>query len=147
MLVVVENDEDEDEDVDEDVGLEIRDGKEMGKEKGKEEGREAGRDRSRETGLGRTPGTTTAETGVKAVTCTGAGVITDEKHVPRGIFTNQGSKISLYVQREIPGPDKRAHNVSGLFYRQYRNLNPLFLMCSYSIVYHLMYTCTHLYLY
>lgn len=120
MLVVVENGVDDDEVVVVKEEMERRDGIEMGKEKG----RETVRDRSRKTELKTTPGATT-ETG----TGTRAEVSADEQHVPQGIFKNQGSKISLYVQREVPGPDKRAHNVSRLFYRLYRNCTRYFFMC------------------
>jgi hypothetical protein len=126
MLVVVENNVEKDEGVNEVVKeMEIEDGIVMGKEKG----RETVRDRRTKTELGRTAGTSTAA-GIETVTGTGTGagakVSTDKKHVPQGIFRNQGSKISLYVQKETPGPDKRAHNVSGLFYHQCGNTSPLF---------------------
>jgi hypothetical protein len=125
MLVVVENNVEKDDGVIEVMEeMEIGDGIEMGKEKG----REAVRDRSTKTELGRTPGSSTAA-GTETVTGTGteegAKVITDKQHVPQGICRNQGSKISLYVQKETPGPDKRAQNVS-LFYRLCRNTSPLF---------------------
>ena len=123
MLVVVENNVGKDEGVIEVMEeVETGDGIVMGKE----EGRETVRDRSTKTELGTTPGTST----VAGVTGTGIGagakVSTDKQHVPQGIFRNQGSKISLYVKKETPGPDKRAHNVSGLIYRLCGNTFPLF---------------------
>jgi hypothetical protein len=118
MLVVVENYVEKDEGVEKVMEeMEIGDGIEMGKEKG----RETVRDRSAKTEL-RTKPKPSAETGTR----TGAEVSTDKQHVPQGIFRNQGSKISLYVQKETPEPDKRAHNVSGLFYRLCGDTSPLF---------------------
>lgn len=141
MLVVVENNVEKNEDVGEEEEMEIGDGIEMGKEKG----RETVRDRSTKTELGTTSGTSTAA-GTETVTGKGTGagaeVSTGKQHVPQGIFRNQGSKISLYVQKETPGPDKRAHNVSGLFYRLCRNTSPLF-----SHVFYLMFLPNNVYMY
>lgn len=95
MLVITENAEDEGIEME----MEERDRTERGtdKELGKEE--VEGRERGRED--------------------------TDEVRIPENIRSNQGSKISLYIQRELPQPDSRANNVSRLLLQSMRELFPL----------------------
>lgn len=50
---------------------------------------------------------------------------TDEVRIPEDILRNQGSTISLYIQREIPQPGSRANNVSRLLLPSMRELFPL----------------------
>lgn len=95
MLVIAENAEDEGMEVE----TEIKDRTERGTDKELDKEEEKGRGRGRDN--------------------------TDEVHIPQDIPRNQGSTISLYIQREAPQPGSRANNVSRLLLPSMRELFPI----------------------
>lgn len=95
MLVIAENAEDEGIEME----MEGRDSTERGTDEGLGKEEEKGRGRGRDN--------------------------IDDVRIPQDISRNQGSTISLYIQRELPQPDSRANNVSRLLLPSMRELFPL----------------------